>query len=430
MDYRHMLQRSLDEIEENLQADITAQELAEHAGFSLYHFYRLFHAYTSMPVMQYVQRRRLLHAIYDVRNGEKRIDAALRYGFDTYAGFYKAFRREYACTPSAFLRKNRAKKPVRINLLEEEHMNINQARQALAHWGMENEPVQSWYDESSGHLIDHALLVGEQYVLKWDAKLAGLVNSMGIAQQLKSLGVDTQTPVPTLQGAQYIQIGSMYVSLFRRARGKEIIAAELYDGGGEREARFVGEVIGQLHLALAGAEMQVKEAELLSTVRDWALPNAGDILGLSREWMADYVAECEKLFPKLPRQIIHRNPHPGAILKAQGEWGMIDFEMAERNVRIFDPCYAATAVLSESFEEGNAQKFERWLSIYHNILHGYDSVVRLTEPEKQAAPYVLLANQFVCVAWFATQEKYQDVFEINCKMTRAIISYMDQLRMA
>ena len=29
MDYRHMLQRSLDEIEENLQADITAQELAD-----------------------------------------------------------------------------------------------------------------------------------------------------------------------------------------------------------------------------------------------------------------------------------------------------------------------------------------------------------------------------------------------------------------
>lgn len=91
--------------------------------------------------------------------------------------------------------------------------------------------------------------------------------------------------------------------------------------------------------------------------------------------------------------------------------GFIEFELAERNVRIYDPCYAATAVLSETFGADN----EGWLELCRDILLGYDSVVHLTEEEKQAIPYVILANQFVCVAWFSEQDKYREIFETNKK---------------
>lgn len=36
--------------------------------------------------------------------------------------------------------------------------------------------------------------------------------------------------------------------------------------------------------------------------------------------------------------------------------GFIDFELSERNIRIFDPCYASTANLSESFDENDFHK--------------------------------------------------------------------------
>ena len=88
MDNRAMIQRSLDYIEENLQADITAQELAELVHLSLFHYYRLFRQATGLPVMQYILRRRLLHGIYAMKQGSTKIDAALRFGFDTYPGFY------------------------------------------------------------------------------------------------------------------------------------------------------------------------------------------------------------------------------------------------------------------------------------------------------------------------------------------------------
>ena len=102
MDYRTLIQQSLDYIEENLQTEITAAELADMVGFSLYHYYRLFQQATGLPVMQYILRRRLLHGVYAMKQGSTKIDAALAFGFDTYAGFYKAFCREFGSTPSVF----------------------------------------------------------------------------------------------------------------------------------------------------------------------------------------------------------------------------------------------------------------------------------------------------------------------------------------
>ena len=99
-----------------MKSPITATELCGQAGYSLFHYYRLFQSAVGMSVMQYILRRRLIHAIYEIRCGCKRIDVILEYGFDTYAGFYKAFRREFDCTPSAYIKKGRAKQPYKLNL--------------------------------------------------------------------------------------------------------------------------------------------------------------------------------------------------------------------------------------------------------------------------------------------------------------------------
>ena len=75
MDNRIIIQRSLDYIEDNLQTDITAAELAAQAGFSLFHYYRLFQQAMGLPVMQYILRRRLLHGVYAMKQGSGKTDA-------------------------------------------------------------------------------------------------------------------------------------------------------------------------------------------------------------------------------------------------------------------------------------------------------------------------------------------------------------------
>ena len=81
-------------------------------------------------------------------------------------------------------------------------------------------------------------------------------------------------------------------------------------------------------------------------------------------------------------------------------------------------------MLSETFGQNN----DRWLAIYRDILCGYDSVAKLTEDERRAIPYVILANQFVCVAWFSGQEKYAEIYETNKRMTAWLIEKLPELR--
>ena len=422
MDSRTIIHQSLDYIEDNLQTGITAAELAEMAGFSLFHYYRLFQRATGMPVMQYILRRRLLHGVYAMKQGSTRIDAALLYGFDTYAGFYKAFCREFGSTPSEFLKSSRAKRPYRIDITKEEHMTVThkKAAQILKHWNLEGESITDVYYEGTGNKNDNACYVGEEYVLKFTANLGKLKKHLEVSKALESIGLLSAVPVLTTDGAEYIQDGEVYFHLTRRLPGEQMVSHRFGAGDG----RFVGEIIGQLHLALSKIEDCVSEADLFATVRDWALPKAKVALNLSDAFCREYLDTFANLYPNLPRQIIHRDPNPGNIICSHDQWGFIDFELAERNARIYDPCYAATAVLSETFERSN----DRWLEIYRDIIRGYDSVAKLTQAEREAIPYIILANQFVCVSWFAEQAKYAEIFEINKQMTLWLIEKFEELR--
>ena len=347
-----------------------------------------------------------------MKQGSSKIDAALGYGFDTYAGFYRAFCREFGATPSAFLKSCRARRPYRIDLSREECMTITHinAARILKHWNLDGETITDIYNEGTGARNDNACYVGEAYVLKYTANPGKLMNHISVSKAIEGIGLLAAVPVKTADGQEYVREGELYFYLTRRIEGQQMVSHRFGDGDG----RFVGEIIGQLHLALEKVDACVTEADLLATVRDWALPASGEALGLTEDFRRDYLDTFAALYPGLPRQIIHRDPNPGNIIRAADRWGFIDFDLSERNARIYDPCYAATAVLSECFGQDN----ERWLEIYREILWGYDSVAHLTDEERKAVPYVILANQFVCVAWFAGQDKYAELFEINKAMTR------------
>ena len=422
MGNRTIIQQSLDYIEDNLQTEITATELADMAGFSLFHYYRLFQQATGLPVMQYILRRRLLHGVYAMKQGRTKTDAALLYGFDTYAGFYKAYCREFGATPSEFLQSSRAKRPYRIDITKEEHMTIThkKAAQILQNWDLSNAAITDIYYKGTGSKNENACYVGEHYVLKFTTNLGKLKKHIEVSKALRSIGLLSAVPVPTTDGTEYISDGEVYFYLTRRLPGEQMVSHSFANGDG----RFVGEILGQLHLALSKIEDCVSDAGLLAAGRDWALPKAKEAWNWTDGFCGEYLDGFAALYANLPRQIIHRDPNPGNIICAEDQWGFIDFELAERNARIYDPCYAATAVLSETFGQHN----DKWLGIYRDIICGYDSVAHLTDEEREAIPYLILANQFVCVAWFSEQDKYAEIFEINRRMTAWLIEVFEELK--
>lgn len=118
MDYRNGIQISIDYIETNLQKKITVELLSEGFGVSPYHYYRIFNHYVGMPVMEYVKRRRMAHALCDLSKGRKILDIALDYGFESHTGFGRAFKKEYGCSPEKYRIHATNKLPDKVNLLD------------------------------------------------------------------------------------------------------------------------------------------------------------------------------------------------------------------------------------------------------------------------------------------------------------------------
>jgi AraC family transcriptional regulator len=102
MEYDAVIQSVLDEIDNRIMENIRADELARAANYSTYHFCRVFMALTGTPVLAYVTRRKLEYALYDLSQGRRILDVAMDYGFETHAGFTKAFKKCYGYPPSLY----------------------------------------------------------------------------------------------------------------------------------------------------------------------------------------------------------------------------------------------------------------------------------------------------------------------------------------
>lgn len=428
--YKDCIQKTLDKIEASLKDEIDAKTLAQEAGYSLFHFYRIFQDSVGFPVMQYILRRKLLNAIYEIGTGRRKSDVAYEYGFVTYSGFYRSFVRETGYTPSEYLRKFKAKKPYRINLLQEEHIMITHKliTEVLSNWAIQDQKISDIVFPETGEISDTSKFVGDEYVIKYTANLGNTKKAIEIAGALNNVGLSAPTIIPTRDGREYVQEGEIYFTLYRKINGERVIAGKLYLDDYQKKARFTGEIIGWLDKALSAIDTTADEADTYDAVKSWALPNISSELGLDDTFTKKFLDEFENIYKSLPRQVIHRDPNPGNIIVADDKWGFIDFELSERNVRIFDPCYAATSILSETFEDGNIDKFMKWISIMKEMIAGYDSVVILTEEEKKAVPYIILANQFLSTAFFADKDRYEELYTTNRKMTRSIIDNFEQMK--
>lgn len=113
---RVAVQRVLDYIDEHITEKLTGEELAGQAAFSLYHFYRLFSRQVGLSVMTYVTRRKLQYALYELARGEKVLDIALKYGFETHAGFSKAFKKHFGYPPNYYRMHAPVDVPRRVDL--------------------------------------------------------------------------------------------------------------------------------------------------------------------------------------------------------------------------------------------------------------------------------------------------------------------------
>lgn len=87
-----ILNRLVDQIEDNLSGEIDVGAVAASAGTTDYHLRRMFSSLARMPVSGYVRRRRMTVAAADVVGDEDLLTIAVRYGYGSTEAFGRAFR--------------------------------------------------------------------------------------------------------------------------------------------------------------------------------------------------------------------------------------------------------------------------------------------------------------------------------------------------
>ncbi len=101
MDSLKRMNDALNYIEENLDNEIDLKEVARLAFCSEYHFQRMFSFLSGISLSEYIRRRRLTVAAFELNNSNIRIiDLAVKYGYSSPDSFTRAFQGLHGITPS------------------------------------------------------------------------------------------------------------------------------------------------------------------------------------------------------------------------------------------------------------------------------------------------------------------------------------------
>lgn len=101
MDTLKNMKDALEYIESNLSSDIDYAKMAQIALCSQYHFQRMFVFVVGVPLSEYIRRRRLTLAAFDLqKSNQKIIEIAVKYGYQSADSFSRAFQMVHGITPS------------------------------------------------------------------------------------------------------------------------------------------------------------------------------------------------------------------------------------------------------------------------------------------------------------------------------------------
>ena len=247
--------------------------------------------------------------------------------------------------------------------------------QILPLWEIKGEQISQIYPSSWE--IDHS------YVLKvYDNK----------DQLERNLQMFTKT------GEKYAAHRDTYFFLSKKLPGNNVS-----DPRDKTMAWKMGCAIAQLHNAFLKIEKEITfwDNSLLQEMKGWILENLVNSKWqlISETEYSEAVTQLGQVYDALPRQLIHRDVHFGNFLFLDGDFsGYIDFDLSQKNIRIFDICYFLTGLLAE--ETSNPLTQQEWLGIAKAVISGYESITQLSETEKGAIPCVMECIEILFVAYF------------------------------
>jgi len=101
MEWMTRMNAALDYIESRLTEEISYAEAAKKACCPAQHFQRMFAFVTDIPLSEYIRRRRLTLAAFELQHSPSKIvDIALKFGYESPEAFARAFQQLHGTTPT------------------------------------------------------------------------------------------------------------------------------------------------------------------------------------------------------------------------------------------------------------------------------------------------------------------------------------------
>lgn len=174
-DHEKAIQKSLMYIEQHLTEKLQLPHLAKYAGYSGFHFQRIFRKIIGKSVAEYIRERRMTQSARMLIATDKRvIDIAMTYCFNSQESFTRAFKKVYGMTPGSYRKLLR-------KLVSKGELIMSTKNKAPVGWIMTGE---SPFDYETG-LDDIIVHSGNNsaYLKSIDEKARGFATLM---QQIKS----------------------------------------------------------------------------------------------------------------------------------------------------------------------------------------------------------------------------------------------------
>lgn len=267
--------------------------------------------------------------------------------------------------------------------------------QILKEWNIEEKEIKQ--------ISDSVWQIGERAVLKSYKDFNMLQRNIKILTMLDSMGIPVGSIIPTKNEKEYAEDDDHYYIITKKLRGSNI--TEIHKN--MAIASEMGNVLAKLHKAFRECETQGEfwDNNLLKEMKGW-VRDAFDKNAwkhIEEDTFNDTVEGLGRLYDKLPVQLIHRDVHVGNFLFDKGKFsGYLDFDLSQRDIKIFDLCYFMLGLLSE--EEMLDITKERWFEILRCFFAGYEQEGELLEEEKMAVPYVMESIELLFAAWFMEQK--------------------------
>lgn len=132
-DYIQSIYKVVIYIEQNYNEVLTLEELSRVAGFSRYHFHRIFKSIMDETLGNYVRRVRLSKTTMKFTTAQNITQIALSSGYETNSSFSKAFKNYFGMTPKEFSRHIKRDKGVTMleaKMVELEEIDILYVRKS------------------------------------------------------------------------------------------------------------------------------------------------------------------------------------------------------------------------------------------------------------------------------------------------------------